>query len=274
MAALAETGATGTALYLLTAGATFFTASAIARSGTISRAENHLATDGIWRGAAIANALRYVFHEESPDRRSSATITLGGALGGSLTGFLISRRLTDGEAHGATFGSNVTTAFAAGVLGMAGGFQRDDPRAEVATLVGASVIGYPIGLRYVRRARYSVTAGDVSALETSALVGVLAAGTLIADSDPGGQGVAAFLTAGLVGGLVLGDRLLVRPYDLTENQGWLVRLGTLAGGLIALALPVQFEADDARAYLAAATAGAVIGMGVTTRMLSPARRQR
>jgi hypothetical protein len=272
VASLSENGSTSTALYLLTAGATFFAASTIARSGNITRAQNLLATDGTWRGALIANGLRYVLNAETSSR-TTAAITVGGALVGSTLSFQFGRHLTDGEAHGATFGSTVTTALTAGAIGIGGGFEGDNQRPEVAGLVAGSLIGYPIGLRYVRRAPYSITAGDFAGLETAGLVGILGSSVVIADDNVSGSVAAGVLTAGLIGGLALGDRILVKPYNFTESQGWLLRLGTLAGGLIALALPVGMEADDARAYLAAATAGAAIGMGVTTRILSPDRQR-
>ena len=273
MASLSENGSTSTALYLLTAGATFFAASTIARSGTITRAQNLLATDGTWRGALIANGLRYVLQSSgSTSGRTTAAITVGGALAGSTLSFQLGRNLTDGEAHGATFGSTVTAALTAGAIGIGGGFGGENNRPEIAGLIGASLVGYPIGLRYVRRAQYTITAGDFAGLETAGLVGILGGSILVADDNIDGRVIAGALTAGLIGGLVLGDRAIVRPYDFTESQGWLLRLGTLAGGLIALALPVGLQAEDARAYLAAATAGAAIGMGVTTHILSPDRR--
>jgi hypothetical protein len=157
------------------------------------------------------------------------------------------------------------------VIGTAGGFRGDDARWETAGLVGAALAGYPGGLRYVRRASYNVTPGDLGVLSTTGVLGLMGAGTIVADANA--QVVTGLLTAGFLGGLAAGDRLFVRPFDFTDGEGWLVRLGALAGGAVAVAIPLAAEVENGRVYLGLATLGAAIGMGITTKMLAPLRSQ-
>ena len=39
---------------------------------------------------------------------------------------------------------------------------------RVATVLGLGLLGYPLGLHWVRRSRYGITAGDIRAVATSA----------------------------------------------------------------------------------------------------------
>jgi hypothetical protein len=79
------------------------------------------------------------------------------------------------------------------------------------------------------------------------------------------------LTLGMFTGLAVGDNLLVRRYNFTEGEGWLVRIGAVAGGLIAVAPAVAASSQSPSLYLGLATLGAVIGMSVTVRMVDPVK---
>ena len=275
-AALADEGSAG-ALYLLTAGASFFAASAITKSRTVTRAQASLSTDGIWRGALLANGIRFVIAGDDTNNdpsnpgvndrdRVTPLVTLIGALGGTVIGYNLGRNLTDAETAGATFGSTATAATTAGLLGLAGAYQGDG-RAEVAALVGASLVGYPLGLRYVRRAPYRVTAGDVSTVLTTGLVGALMSSVLIPEDDPSGQLVGGVLTGGFLTGMVVGDRLIAKRRDLSESDAWLIRLGGLAGSLIGFALPAAFQSDNGRLILFSGSVGAALGVAGTLRFV-------
>jgi hypothetical protein len=117
----------------------------------------------------------------------------------------------------------------------------------------------------VRRAGYSVTGGDALALQTTGLVGALASMALVSDdaSSDTRWGAAA---GGLVGGLVLGDRFLVKPFDYTRSEARLLTTGAVAGGLLGLAVTSD---GDGRSATVGATVGATLGMAVTHHFAKP-----
>lgn len=125
-----------------------------------------------------------------------------------------------------------------GLLGSSGLFSEEaGRRAGAAITIAGWTAGYPLGLRYVRRAAYRVTAGDVGTLVTAELLGTAAAGLLVVDTDAPEQAVSGVLTAGFGLGALVGDRALVRRFDHTEAEARLLLLGTVAGSLIGLAFP-------------------------------------
>jgi hypothetical protein len=272
LAAMTDGSASG-ALYLGAIGAAFFTSAQLAKGRTISRAQNHMSTDGIWRGAAIGSALYYAAVGDDDRNNAHIAALLGGSLAGSIIGFQAGRPFTDGEAEGATFGSTFVGLTTAGVIGAAGGYDGNG-RGVAAGIVGAAVTGYPLGLRYVRRAPYAVTAGDVTALSTSSLVGALAAVTAVVDGDPSDQTIAAVLTGGFVAGALLGDRLIVRRYDLTASEGHLMQLGAVAGGVLGLVLPLAAKSEDGAVYTGLSALGAIAGMVLTKGIIGPAAGSR
>jgi hypothetical protein len=276
IATLIQDPAGSSAGYLLVTGGTFFATVAYAREDQITRAQNHLATDGGWRGALIANTLLYAAANPD-DEQAYAAAVLAGGIGGAVAGVALGKPLTDGEAHAATFGSTISAALTAGAIGLFGGWDNragsdDENRPEAGALAGAGLAGYPLGLRYPRRARYTVTAGDVIALWTPSVLGLATAGTIISTvDDPSEAAVSGALTAGLVTGLVVGDRLLVRRVDHTEGEGRLLMLGTIAGSLLGGAFVVGAELDDATIAFALMTAGGILGAIGTEALLSPRR---
>ena len=259
------------AAYLLVAGVSFFYSAALTQSTPVSRAQNHLATHSAFRGALAGNLAMYTLFGDDADEQAHAGAILVGGILGDVVGFRLAKPMTDAEAHGTAHGSTVTALLTTGLLGTAGAF-RDEGSARAATagILVAGAAGYPLGLRYVRTAPYRVTAGDVGAMFTSELLGLAAATTVIPD-DPSGATVFGLLTAGYAAGAILGDRLLVRPFDHTETDARLLGVGTAAGALMGLAVPLLAQADDARLWAAAGTIGGVLGAIATESFIKPAR---
>jgi hypothetical protein len=260
-------------VYLLTVGGTFFATTHLSRSRTISSAQAHLATDAMWKGAALGSSLVYASTSRSADGETYALASLGGSLLGSVAGYQLGKSLTDGESHGASFGSSVCAALAAGVAGIVGGYESDRSRAEAAWISAAGVLGYPLGATYARRSAYTITAGDIGALTAASGVGVLTASTFLVDRGDAvtRREAAAVLTGGLLAGTLLGDRGLVRRVDHTESEGWLVGIGAAAGGLMGAALPLLGEADEPALFVGAASLGSILGLILTERMVAPRR---
>lgn len=271
-AAVTENPAAGSAAYLLVAGGTFFFANNLTRNTPVSRAQNHLSWHSAWRGAIAANLALYALAGDGADGRLAAATALAGGIAGNVAGFVLGKPMTDAEAHGTSYGSTVTALLATGLVGTAGMFDGEaSERAASAVIVAAGALGYPLGLRYVRRAPYTVTAGDVGTLTATTLLGVAAAGTAILESDISEEAASGILTVGYVLGLVAGERLLVRPFDHTEAEARLLSLGTVAGALIGIALPVAAQADNERVYLGAATIGGILGALLAENQAAPRR---
>lgn len=270
LAVVAGNARGGTALYLATVGATFFASTAISRSTTVTRAQNHLATDGTLRGAALGLGMAYVIEPDDRNGKTTAAAIVTGSLATTTAGFLFGRKLTDGEAKGATWGSTFTAATTAGIIGAAGGFKNDSRQGSVLGVMGAGLIGYPLGLSWVRRSKYGITAGDARAVSFPALIGAAVGASVISESSDEQLGFGV-TTAGFVVGSLVGARAFAKPYDLTESEAAVLGLGTGAGALIGLAIPVLAESDSPHAWFGFPAAGGALGLLATRALVKPAR---
>ena len=294
-ASLAENGETAGKLYLVGLGMPFFASLGIVREGSITRAQNDLATDAGLRMAVVTSGAYYAAGGKREGDAYSAAV-LGGSLGGTLGALAIGRTMTDGEGAGMIMGSNMTTALTAMTMAGANMFEKRDgtrtytdwmtgeeytepctrcksgtSRGEYGLLVGAALAGYPLGLRYVRHAGYSVTGGDALAVQVAGGLGALVGTTIAAGSDQVTTRWSA-AAGGLFAGLVAGDRLLVKPFDYTRSEARLLVAGAVMGGMLSASL----IDDDANATtaLATMTAGALVGTFVTHRAADPRRVSR
>ena len=271
LASLTQDAKTGTALYLISVGGSYFALNAISKTTPITRAQNDLATDGAIRGASTAVGVLHVLSGDEMHENTYSAVALGGAIAGSALGYVRGRGLTDSEAHSAmkfsTFAAGTTFGLA-GALGLLDSTGNAEEPVTAAVLA-AGVTGYLLGPAYPRRARHTVTAGDVRLLPIGALLGVLAGATPFVESDAEEAGFAA-ATAGGLAGLFLADRWWVRPYDHGSGDVTQTWLGTIAGGLLGGAVAVLTEPSPAAA-MAMVTGGAVIGAVAGHSLAQPAR---
>jgi hypothetical protein len=258
------------AAYLLVTGGTFFALMAASKNISVTRAQNHLATDGAYRGAVMARGLAFAFDVDEDDANAWAASALLGGIVGSIAGFRLGRGYTDSEARAATFGSTTVGGTTAGLLAVLGAFEgsRAGDRAAVAGIVAAGLLGYPLGVLYPRRASYRVTAGDVHTLLPAGLIAGALAATPVIDADDHERLVSSLVTAGYLAGVLLGDWLLVRQYDFTESEGRLAQLGAVAGGLIGLGVSALSNVEDNGA-LALVAVGGFGGMALTIALSDP-----
>ncbi|HXL86322.1 MAG TPA: hypothetical protein VN927_03890, partial [Gemmatimonadaceae bacterium] len=242
--AIGNNSAGVTAGYLVVAGGTFFAASEISRRTSISRAQSDLALNMGRNGALAGWATMYV--ADANNRAQSAGAFVGGLTGASL-GLGIGRDMTEADAVGAAFGSDIGALIGWGATEAIRGqetctqpSQVQPPictrsfstRAEVTVILASGIIGYPMGVLYPRNARYNVTPGDIQTLWGTTLVGMAASGALFLGRNSSGRAIAASLTTGGVIGIIAGDRFLVQRYDHSRTDGGRVFLGALAGGLM------------------------------------------
>ena len=268
--ALVDDPAAGSAAYLAVTGGMFFLSANLTTSSSVSRAQNHLSWHSARRGAAAANLLLYSL-TATEEGRAYAAATVVGGVAGDVLGFVLGEPMTDAEAHGTSHGSTITAALTLGLLGTSGVFDnKSGTRVGTAAILGAGILGYPLGLQYVRTAPYRVTAGDVGTLVTAEYLGVAALGALLPDraSD---KAVFGTLTAGFALGALAGDRLLVRPFDHTEAEARLVQYGSAAGALVALAVPVLTQTGNSHVVVGAAALGGILGALLTEQLIEPQR---
>ena len=281
--AIADNGAGATAGYLVVAGGTFFAASEISRRTFISRAQSDLAFNMGHNGALAGWATMYAIG--ATNRAQSAGAFVGGLTGATL-GLSVAHNMTEADAVGAAFGSDIGALIGWGTTEAIRGKETCTPspdpfsppvctrslsnRTEVALVLASGIIGYPLGLLYPRNARYHVTAGDIGTLWGTALLGMATAGTFLGDNSSG-RTVAASLTTGGVLGIIAGDRFLVQRFDHSRTDGGRVVLGTVAGGLMGggIASLTNTSNPDPHFVLGLAAAGGILGIIVTERYLDP-----
>src|SRR5215207_4651849 len=273
-AALTGNAAAGTAVYLAVAGGTFFFAADRARRSPVSNAENHLAWHGARHGVAAAALATYALGGENVDEKAVAAALLAGGIIGDVAGYRAARPMTDAEAHGVSHGAFVTSAVVAGTLGAANMWDSEgSSRAAAAIVLGGGIVGYPLGLRYARSQSYRVTSGDVGTLVVGEWLGASAVASLIPEDTDSEQLVAALLTGGFIGGAIAADRAFARPFDYGESESRLLQLGTAAGAVVGLAIPVLAESDNPQAIFIPATIGGILGAILTHRLIAPERAQ-
>ena len=281
---ISDNSAAATAGYLVVAGGTFFAASEIARRNTISRAQSDLAFNMGHNGALAGWATMYVIG--ATNRAQSGGAFVGGLAGATL-GVAVARNMTEADAIGAAFGSDIGALIGWGTMEAIKGRRTctvsPDPipivnctrglsaRTEVTAILASGILGYPLGVLYPRNARYNVTPGDIQTLWGTTMLGMATSGALFIGRNSSARTVAASLTAGGVVGIIAGDRFLVQRYDHSRTDGGRVVLGTLAGALMGAGIAIipNTNNPDPHLVLGLAAAGGLIGIIATERYLDP-----
>ncbi|HKR08957.1 MAG TPA: hypothetical protein VJS39_07205, partial [Gemmatimonadaceae bacterium] len=157
--AIADNDAGKTAGYLVVAGGSFFAASEIARRSSISRAQSDLSFNTGHNGALLGWGTAYIFH--AGDRGQAASAFVGG-LAGTAIGLGIGSGMTEADAAGAAFGSDIGALIGWGTAEAIRGAEKctvpvatqTDPfpaetctrslsnRAEVGIVIASGLIGY------------------------------------------------------------------------------------------------------------------------------------
>ena len=264
-ASLADDPKAAGALYLVTTGGTFFIAYDAAQSGHITRAQSDLASNlGL---AAGLGGWGLGFAAAGNSDKGVRGAALGSALVGTIAGASLGRTMTDAEAHGATVGIE-TAAAATWALASAAGAS---DRTTAGIVAGSEFVGFPLGVAYPRRASYRVTAGDLNAVQTAGLVGVLYGAAIGGRSGAGSRQLGIALGSSYVAGALVGDLAIAQPFDLSTSEANIGTVGALAGSLIGLAIPVLAESDDNGFIFGAAAVGATLGLSAALAIANPSR---
>ena len=273
--AFADNTAAATAGYFVVAGGSFFAASEISRRMLVTRAQSDLSTNMGHNIAAAGWGTMYLMG--ATNRAQSAGAFVGG-IGGAVLALRVARNMTEADAIGAGFGSNVSALIALGTVEAirgdhgcsqptAGGALdcgRISDKAEVATILAAGLVGYPLGVLYPRNATYNVTPGDIQTLYATTGLGILAGVSFLPESPK--TSTAWFAgTAGGVLGMIAGDRFLVRRYDHSRGDGSRITLGTYAGALMGAGVAAVIDTDlkNPQLVFGLAPVGGLIGIIAT-----------
>lgn len=277
LGAVADDGKAAASIYLLGTGASYFITTAITRKKTVTRAQNHLASDGALRGLFGASVAYYAITGDEGESdccvednsgRAHAFVGFAGALGGAVAGYHFGKGLTDSEAWSSSAFSNYAAATSLGLIGTLAS-DSSNGRLLAAVTVGAGIAGYAWGPNYPRRSTYTVTRGDVQLLNVGATLGGMAGLTPVIEADNRRLGFGV-TTAGMLAGIVLADRFWVRRFDHSASDASQVYLGMLAGGLIGAGGLVLAETDNATAIVGTVTAGMLAGAIAGQKLATPA----
>lgn len=262
--------------YLVAAGASFFIAARTVRNRSVTRAQTILAFHGGTRGAIMGAAIGAIGNADGGPGYGAPI--LAGALGGTIAGFHAARGMSDGEAASSGFGADMTAFTTLGVAGAIGAFNDDtshhgnglpqNAKLALGTTIGTALVGYAIGPRYARRSAYNVTAGDIDVGFASALIGGIAANSLLGQNDEAQPRFAA-TAAGMLLGAFAADRTMIRHADRTSADGTLIQLGSYAGMLMGGGVALMLESEGPVAAGAVALGG-VLGLALTDRLVKPA----
>ncbi|MEP6492775.1 MAG: hypothetical protein ABJF01_08860 [bacterium] len=257
-ASLTDDASQAGAAYLAVTGLTFFISYGAAQSNRFTRAQSDLAGDLGLAGGAAGYLLAYAAAGNSD--KGVRAVSLGSVVVGTVVGAALGRTLTDAEAHAATLGIESASVFTLAANSLAGAPGRGT--AAAVAVVGLAA-GYPIGVWYPRKVGYTVTAGDVEATSTAGLVaGLFGAAALGHVDHPSARQVSSYVAPAYLAGILIGDRMLARPFDLTQVQANVIRIGAVAGGLVGLVVPVLSGNDSPTLSFSAAGIGAALGMAV------------
>jgi hypothetical protein len=281
--AIGDNAGAQSAGYLVVAGGSFFAASEISRRMFIARPQADLSTNMGLNGALAGWGATYLMG--MTDKAQFAGAFIGGLTGAGL-GLRIARNMAEADAVGAGFGSDISAAIAFGTMEALRGERtctfdpvtltnicsgrRLSNKAEVATILAAGIIGYPLGVLYPRNANYNVTAGDIQTLPTTALLGA-GAGIALLNRNTTYSHAAVMATLGGIVGMMAGDRFLVRRYDHDRDDADRIALGTAAGGLMGAGIAALGKSSRENPHVVGglAVAGGLTGLIVTERYLRP-----
>src|SRR6185437_2177072 len=186
--AIANNDAGATAGYLVVAGGTFFAASEISRRMLVTKPQTDLSFNMGHNGALAGWATAHLLHAD--DRPQAAGAFIGGLTGAAL-GLHFGDGMTEADAVGAAFGSDIGALIGYGaaetIRGSSGCVQRSDGTFDCGGLIS------DLGVLYPRNASYSVTPGDIQTLWPSAAIGASAASLFLSD-DPTTSHVALAVT--------------------------------------------------------------------------------
>lgn len=256
-------GGSAAAMYMFTSATGYFIPYLSTLNSQVTDAEATLSLYGGWRGILHGVALSYVL-DENPDDQAAIGTGMALSIIEAIAGYQAASGtgMTDGTASLIALGGDIGMAwgFGTGVL-MNKWHDETESEAWSAVLVGSGA-GITTGAMLAKYMRYS--RGDVMVLRTASMLGaLLPIGVLSSGKDADDEVIAASAMVGSVAGAVLGHQF-VRSQHFTTEQGRIISLGTIAGGLFGFGIVAGSESADNGTYWLAGTIGATCGFLATS----------
>lgn len=251
-------------LYLVTAAAGYFIPLLATERTSVSRGTASLGLYGGSRGIGHGIMLGLVAGAED---NGPALVGAGvlASIAEEVAALSIARHanLSDGDAVAigvlGDFGAGIGVCMA----DVTGAFDHSDDAAVGAWVLAGSAAGLATGGMLARRVDY--TRGDAYIVRAAGALGALTTITFTTYGDPENDRVySSAAMAGAVGGLALGH-VLIRDHDFSSDQGALITLGGVSGGLLGVGL-VTLSAGgheaESSTYWTGTTLGAAAGFTV------------
>ncbi len=252
---------TGTGLYLLTAGGSFFIPYLLTENTPVSYGQANLVRHGLSYGylhgllfwGALSNESFDLFtNNESNSRRYMAFGTLFG-LSEAIASYNVVKNLniSNGTANLIKIYDNF--GLIAGVE-LANQFEPNNGRPFTSLALAGGISGIALGYYFDKD--NSISEGDAEIIGTSAYLGAYLPLGFVKLFDP--KKSWAYTTPSLIcgiAGLYIGHQL-IKDYDFSFSQGYLTRIGTYAGGLMGLGLSYMIAQDNSSALLIGSYLGA------------------
>ena len=224
-------GETGTAIYLLTAGGSFFLPLLATSGQPVTWGTTDLALYGATRGIAHGVFAYELFAGDGSNGDAALASSVAGSLIEGVGGYLWAR--------GANLRAGSTTAIGAlgdfgllegvGLAHLADYFDGNHDAQAAGTILAGSALGLAGGAMLAGHRDYSY--GDARIMRDGMLLGSCLSLMVVDWFNPSDNTYRTGAMLGGVVGLVGGDRL-VRDTEFTAGQSWLVTLGLVAGGAV------------------------------------------
>jgi hypothetical protein len=264
-------GKTFTAVYMLTAGSTFFIPFIATSTSQVTEGQATLSLYGGGMGILhgfLLYGLVAGADEFDGDGRTAIATSLLTSVAEGVAGFMIAgaTRMSDGKA-------NVITGVGTAGLGAGAAIAYltdvEDFEGVAGLMLLGTGAGFVAGNTLANMQTY--TAGDATVLNTATALGAYIPAALlyvVGGKEDAGKLYVGTGLVGMAGGIYAGHQL-VKGHDFSNADGNYVSLGTLAGGALGVGVAYLITADDPdeRVYMGASSLGLLGGFTVMYALL-------
>ena len=258
-------------LYLLTAAAGYFIPLLATERTSVSRGTASLGLYGGSRGIGHGIMLGLVAGaEDNGPLLVGAGVLASVAEEVAAVNIVRHTNLSDGDAVAIGVLGDFGAGIGVGMADVSGAFDSDHAAAVGAWVLAGSAAGLATGGMLARNMDY--TRGDAYVVRAAGALGTIAALTFTTYADPKDDRVySSTAIAGAVGGLTFGH-VLIRDHDFSSDQGALITLGEVSGGLLGMGLvtlAVGNHGAESSTYWTGIMLGAAGGFTFSYLLLAP-----
>jgi hypothetical protein len=258
-----DDGRTVTAVYMLTAGSTFFIPFIATSHSQVTEGQATLSLYGGGMGILHGFLLYSLVVGEDlidSDGRTAIATSMLTSVAEGVAGFLIAgaTRLSDGKANVIT-GVGTAGLGAGAAIGYLAEFE--DVEGYAGLMLLGTGAGFLAGNTLANMQTY--TAGDATVLNTATALGAYVPAALlyaVGGKEDAGKLYIGTGLVGMAGGIYAGQHI-VKGHDFSDADGNYVSLGTLAGGALGVGVAYLITAKDPdeRVYMGASSLGLLGG---------------